>query len=78
MTTLRRLFDEQGQSPWLDNLKRAYFSAGMLQSLVDQGIRGVTSNPTISRRPSRLRLTTTSSSPRPFAGSASRTPTGSW
>ncbi len=50
MTTLRRLFDEQGQSPWLDNLKRAYFSAGMLQSLVDQGIRGVTSNPTIFQK----------------------------
>ncbi len=47
MTTLHRLFDEQGQSPWLDNLKRGYFRDGMLQRLVDDGIRGVTSNPTI-------------------------------
>lgn len=50
MTTLQRLFDEQGQSPWLDNLKRGYFQDGTLQRLVDQGIRGVTSNPTIFQK----------------------------
>ncbi|MEO5680325.1 MAG: transaldolase [Acidimicrobiales bacterium] len=50
MTTLHRLFDEQGQSPWLDNLKRGYFKDGTLQRLVDQGIRGVTSNPTIFQK----------------------------
>ena len=50
MTTLQRLFDEQGQSPWLDNLKRGYFTDGTLQRLVDQGIRGVTSNPTIFQK----------------------------
>ena len=46
-TRLQQLYDEQGQSPWLDNLKRAYLRSGDLQKLVDQGIRGVTSNPTI-------------------------------
>ncbi len=50
MTTLQRLFDEQGQSPWLDNLRRGYFRDGTLQRLVDQGIRGVTSNPTIFQK----------------------------
>ena len=50
MTTLQRLFDEQGQSPWLDNLMRRYFRDGTLQQLVDQGIRGVTSNPTIFQK----------------------------
>ncbi len=50
MTTLQRLFDEQGQSPWLDNLKRGYFRDGTLKRLVDQGIRGVTSNPTIFQK----------------------------
>ncbi len=50
MTTLHRLFDEQGQSPWLDNLKRGYFQDGTLLRLVDQGIRGVTSNPTIFQK----------------------------
>jgi len=50
MTRLQRLFDEQGQSPWLDNLKRAYFHDGTLRGLVDRGIRGVTSNPTIFQK----------------------------
>src|SRR5947207_10061054 len=39
-----------GQSPWLDNLKRAYLRDGQLQRLVDEGIRGVTSNPTIFQK----------------------------
>src|SRR3954454_15171718 len=46
-TRLQKLYDEQQQSPWLDNLKRAYLTSGDLQRLVDEGIRGVTSNPTI-------------------------------
>jgi transaldolase len=50
VTTLQRLFDEQGQSPWLDNLRRGYFRDGTLQRLVDEGIRGVTSNPTIFQK----------------------------
>ncbi len=47
MTNLQRLYKEQGQSPWLDNLRRDYLREGHLQDLVSKGIRGVTSNPTI-------------------------------
>jgi transaldolase len=47
MTTLDDLYDQQGQSPWLDNLRRDWLQDGTLKGLVDQGIRGVTSNPTI-------------------------------
>ncbi len=47
MTRLHDLYKEQGQSPWLDNLRRDWLQDGTLQGLVDQGIRGVTSNPTI-------------------------------
>jgi transaldolase len=49
-TRLHQLFTQQGQSPWIDNLKRAYLTSGRLQELVDSGIRGVTSNPTIFQR----------------------------
>jgi transaldolase len=47
MTRLHDLYEHQGQSPWLDNLRRDYLRGGHLQELVDTGIRGVTSNPTI-------------------------------
>ncbi len=47
MTALHDLFDQQGQSPWLDNLRRDWLEDGTLAGLVSQGIRGVTSNPTI-------------------------------
>ena len=47
---LRRLFDEQGQSAWLDNLTRPYLHDGTLARLVDDGVRGVTANPTIIAR----------------------------
>ena len=47
MSTLHDLYEQQGQSPWLDNLRRDYLRGGRLAELVDQGIRGVTSNPTI-------------------------------
>jgi transaldolase len=47
MTKLQQLYDEQGQSPWLDNLRRDYITGGTLQGLIEKGIRGVTSNPTI-------------------------------
>lgn len=36
-----------GQSVWLDNLRRNMFTSGELQKLIDQGLRGMTSNPTI-------------------------------
>lgn len=47
---LVRLFDECGQSPWLDNLKREYITSGSLQEILDTGIRGLTSNPTIFQK----------------------------
>ncbi len=36
-----------GQSVWLDNIKRSMFASGELQKLIDVGLRGMTSNPTI-------------------------------
>ena len=50
MTHLHELYDQQGQSPWIDNLNRPSIQGGGLQKLVDQGIRGVTSNPTIFQK----------------------------
>ncbi|MDA8282471.1 MAG: transaldolase, partial [Actinomycetota bacterium] len=47
MTRLHQLYDEQHQSPWIDNLTRPGILGGGLQELVDKGVRGVTSNPTI-------------------------------
>jgi transaldolase len=46
MTKLHQLYEEQGQSPWLDNLTRSYLRDGTLARLVRDGIRGVTANPT--------------------------------
>lgn len=47
-TPTKRLYDEQGQAPWLDNISRGLISSGELQKLIDDdGIVGVTSNPTI-------------------------------
>ena len=50
MSKLRRLYEEQGQSPWLDNLTRSHLRDGTLTSLVSAGIRGVTANPTITAK----------------------------
>ena len=50
MTRLHDLYDQFGQSPWLDNLKRGWITGGELQRMVDRGIRGVTSNPTILQK----------------------------
>jgi transaldolase len=36
-----------GQSVWLDNIRRSMFASGELKGLIDQGLRGMTSNPTI-------------------------------
>ncbi len=47
MSLLDDLYDQQGQSPWLDNLRRDWLRDGTMAGLVAQGIRGVTSNPTI-------------------------------
>ena len=50
MERLIRLYEEFGQSPWLDNLKRGYLTSGQLAELRDGGIRGLTSNPTIFQK----------------------------
>ena len=50
MTRLHDLYAIQGQSPWIDNVSRPSILEGGLQKLVDDGIRGVTSNPTIFQR----------------------------
>ena len=50
MNRLQQLFAEQGQSPWLDNLQRGYLTSGQLEDLVRQGVRGLTSNPTIFQK----------------------------
>ena len=50
MDRLAHLYHEFGQSPWLDNLKRGYITSGQLSHLVDRGIRGLTSNPTIFQK----------------------------
>jgi transaldolase len=50
MSTLHRLYDEFGQSPWLDNLRRDDLTTGHLAELVAEGVRGVTANPTIIAR----------------------------
>lgn len=46
MTRLQEL-NTQGQSVWLDYIERDMIQNGELQSLVDQGVLGVTSNPAI-------------------------------
>jgi transaldolase len=46
---LQQLLDE-GQSPWIDNITRNMLTSGTLQSLIDQGIVGLTSNPTIFQK----------------------------
>ena len=47
---LRRLHSEFGQSPWLDNLRRGWITGGELDAWVEQGIRGLTSNPSIFQK----------------------------
>jgi transaldolase len=50
MNRLRRLSEEFGQSPWLDNLRRSYLTSGELEAMRDRGVRGLTSNPTIFQK----------------------------
>jgi len=44
------LFEDQGQSAWLDNLKRSYLTSGHLVALRESGVRGLTSNPSIFQK----------------------------
>jgi transaldolase len=39
-----------GQSLWIDNISRSMITSGKLKSLIDQGLRGQTSNPTIFKQ----------------------------
>ena len=50
MNRLHDLFNQQGQSPWLDNLRRSWIVSGELQGWVDRGARGITSNPSIFQK----------------------------
>ena len=45
-TSIQKLCDF-GQSIWLDNINRSMIESGALQKLIDLGLRGMTSNPTI-------------------------------
>src|SRR5688500_20194606 len=44
---LHRLHAEQDQSPWIDFIDRDLLTSGKLEQMVADGIRGLTSNPTI-------------------------------
>jgi transaldolase len=46
-TKLRELCEKEGQSPWLDFIRRNMLNDGGLKRYVESGIRGVTANPTI-------------------------------
>jgi transaldolase/glucose-6-phosphate isomerase len=47
MATKMQQLADAGQSIWLDNIRRSMFASGELRRLIDQGLRGMTSNPTI-------------------------------
>src|SRR3990167_5260740 len=46
MNTIQKLH-ERGQSVWCDNLSRKMIDSGELRRLIDLGVVGITSNPTI-------------------------------
>ena len=50
MQRLKSLYDDYGQSPWLDNLKRSWITSGELRRRVEGGVRGLTSNPSIFQK----------------------------
>ena len=50
VSRLVQLFHGEGQSPWLDNLRREYLTSGELRQLIALGVRGLTSNPTIFQK----------------------------
>jgi len=50
MTRVHDLFTEQGQSPWLDNIRRGWITSGELENWVSRGVRGLTSNPSIFQK----------------------------
>lgn len=50
MANLVKLFEEQGQSPWLDNIRREWITSGEMARWIERGIRGVTANPSIFQK----------------------------
>src|SRR4051812_30822921 len=50
MSRLTDLYEQQGQSPWLDNVRRDWIQDGTMKGWVERGVRGVTSNPTIFQK----------------------------
>jgi transaldolase len=49
MTRLHELA-AAGTSPWLDNIRRSWLNSGRFREWVDEGVVGVTSNPTIFQK----------------------------
>lgn len=50
MTNTLIELNAQGQSPWYDNIDREQLQNGQFKHLLDEGIRGVTANPTIFQK----------------------------
>jgi transaldolase len=50
MSKLIDLYQQHGQSPWIDNLRRGWITSGELEQWVARGVRGITSNPTIFQK----------------------------
>jgi transaldolase len=50
MTNTLKQLREAGTSPWLDNIRRGWLESGEFRHMVDQGVCGVTSNPTIFQK----------------------------
>ena len=50
MSRLHDLFDHEGQSPWLDNIRRGWITSGELERWIARGVRGLTSNPSIFQK----------------------------
>src|SRR5271154_6359093 len=47
MSTRLQELREHGQSPWIDFITRRFVNDGDLKGLIEDGVLGVTSNPTI-------------------------------
>jgi transaldolase/glucose-6-phosphate isomerase len=47
MNSVLKQLAERGQSIWYDNIRRGMLSSGEMQALIDDGVVGVTSNPSI-------------------------------
>jgi transaldolase len=50
VSKLHDLYRVQGQSPWLDNMRRGWLTGGDLARWIERGVRGITSNPTIFQK----------------------------